>query len=373
MGGKVRGQGVTLKGVMTIRKDGRVYRYLRRPGQPLVKLPDLDPSHPDFLVAYAKAVKVTAPPRVRAKPGSMAALIEAALASERLLSRATEYRAMLRRHLDAVREDLGDLPVRGLRGQWIRADVLGAVQPSARFKAWRFVCAYALDAGFLVEDPSAALVAPPRPATDGHPPWTPDDVERFRERWGIGTVPRACMELLHWTGTRISDAVAVGPQHVDRGGVLVFRQIKTREPAFVPWTCPLPAFAAGMLPDRDMMHEAIAPLSGQLTFLSARAGRGAWKARSSKALGTLMLHAAGEAKVECSAHGLRKARAVALAEAGATVHQIAAWTGHKSLSEVQHYTLSASRRAAVMGPAANPPDPFADDDTEAQEIRGASA
>lgn len=39
----------------------------------------------------------------------------------------------------------------------------------------------------------------------------------------------------------------------------------------------------------------------------------------------------------------------ALAEAGASAHQIAAWTGHESLSEVEDYTRTAARRAAVMG------------------------
>lgn len=42
-------------------------------------------------------------------------------------------------------------------------------------------------------------------------------------------------------------------------------------------------------------------------------------------------------------HGLRKAAARRLAEAGCTVHEIAAITGHRSLSMVQHYTSSADQ------------------------------
>jgi hypothetical protein len=38
-----------------------------------------------------------------------------------------------------------------------------------------------------------------------------------------------------------------------------------------------------------------------------------------------------------------------MAENGATVHQIAAWTGHKSLSEVESYSRSADRRRILMG------------------------
>lgn len=51
-------------------------------------------------------------------------------------------------------------------------------------------------------------------------------------------------------------------------------------------------------------------------------------------------------------HGLRKAAARRLAEAGCTVHQIAAITGHKTLSMVAHYTASVDQekmaKAAVV-------------------------
>ena len=45
----------------------------------------------------------------------------------------------------------------------------------------------------------------------------------------------------------------------------------------------------------------------------------------------------------CSAHGLRKAMATQLAEAGASPHEIMSVTGHRSLSEVQRYTREANK------------------------------
>ncbi len=45
-----------------------------------------------------------------------------------------------------------------------------------------------------------------------------------------------------------------------------------------------------------------------------------------------------------SPHGLRKAAARRLAEAGCSTHQIAAITGHASLSEVQRYTKAVDQR-----------------------------
>src|SRR4029077_11206608 len=46
----------------------------------------------------------------------------------------------------------------------------------------------------------------------------------------------------------------------------------------------------------------------------------------------------------CSAHGLRKATARRLAEAGCTAHEIGAITGHASLSELVRYTKAADQR-----------------------------
>ncbi len=46
----------------------------------------------------------------------------------------------------------------------------------------------------------------------------------------------------------------------------------------------------------------------------------------------------------CASHGLRKAAARRLAEAGASAHEIASITGHESLREVERYTKAANRK-----------------------------
>ena len=45
----------------------------------------------------------------------------------------------------------------------------------------------------------------------------------------------------------------------------------------------------------------------------------------------------------------RKFRLTAIAESGGTAHAIMSWGGHATLSEAEHYTRSANRRALVMG------------------------
>jgi integrase len=51
-----------------------------------------------------------------------------------------------------------------------------------------------------------------------------------------------------------------------------------------------------------------------------------------------------------SLHGLRKAAARRLAEAGCTTHEKAAITGHKTLSKIERYTREAEKaRLALSG------------------------
>jgi len=68
-----------------------------------------------------------------------------------------------------------------------------------------------------------------------------------------------------------------------------------------------------------------------------------------KSLSQFVSAAAKSAKITGkTAHGLRRARAVILAENGWTPHKIAAWTGHESLHEVAHYTRDVNKKALVV-------------------------
>jgi len=345
MGSGIRNRGgvVTLKGVIERRKaGGGVLRYLRVRQAIVAKLPDDIPmDSPAFLAAYAAAREAHTP--VKNDPGTLAHLIEVALRSDRVKGWSPSHRRAIRRDLDAIRAAYGKLPARGAQDRHIQADVDKAPNPRARMKAWRFLTDHGCRTGILTRDPAKGLTVE-RKATDGYPPWTEAEIAAFRARWPIGSVARAAMELLFWTGCRVSDAVLIGPQHVGRDGVLAFRQTKTKGFAFVPWTCAVPPFADAA--DRDQMHQALGALpGGHMTFLATAQGN----TRSVAALSHLIRASAHEAGIERSAHGLRKARLTALAEGGATTHQIGAWGGHESLKEVEHYTRSASRRAAVMG------------------------
>jgi integrase len=74
-------------------------------------------------------------------------------------------------------------------------------------------------------------------------------------------------------------------------------------------------------PDNDRDHERA---RGQLLRLAAMAQSGRINA--------------------CSAHGLRKAAARRLADAGCSTHEIASITGHATLAEVSRYTKAADQQ-----------------------------
>ena len=80
-----------------------------------------------------------------------------------------------------------------------------------------------------------------------------------------------------------------------------------------------------------------------MTFLTTQFG----KPFTAAGFGNWFLEQRNDAGLpHCSAHGLRKAAARRLAEAGCTEHEIAAITGHASLREVARYTKGCGSTAA---------------------------
>jgi hypothetical protein len=179
------GRIVTLKGLMTVRRGGKVYRYVRTKGQPLSKrLPDLPTDSPEFLAAYAAARKAAAPTD---DAGTLARLCTRAMTGRRWQAISPVYRQALRRHIEVIRLEYGPAKVAALRPAYLRADVDRATDQVARIKAWRWL--------FDGQDdnPAAGLKRPKRDRHGGNTPWTADDIARFRARGPIGTAARAAM------------------------------------------------------------------------------------------------------------------------------------------------------------------------------------
>jgi len=163
--------------------------------------------------------------------------------------------------------------------------------------------------------------------SSGHHSWTDVEIEQFERRHPVGSRARLALALLLYTGQRRGDVIRMGAQHI-RDGFLHVRQEKTGAELTIP-----------VHPELQMV--LIATASGHLTFLTTQYG-GPFKPQ---AFSTWFRQECDKAGLpHCSAHGLRKAAARSLAEAGCTAHEIASITGHATLAELVRYTKAVDQR-----------------------------
>jgi len=323
---------VRLKHVHRFRdRHGHVRHYLRLPGHRAVPLPGA-PGSAEFLRAYHAALEAGAPPPPGPAPGTFNALAVSYYASARFADLRATTQAHYRRLVEHLRNRHGTKPVALLDGQGVRrllAEHAGS--PAAAnhtLRILRLLCAHGVEAGLLREDPTLG-VKRRRYDVRGYRTWTEAEIARFEAHHPSGSAARLAFALLLYTGQRRSDVVRMGRQHVSDGTIDV-RQVKTGRRLKLPIH---PALAAEL---------ARAP-QGQLTFLARPDGT----ARTSNGFYNTFRAWCAEAglPVGLSPHGLRKAAARRLAESGATIHEIAAVTGHRSLQEVAVYTEAAEQAA----------------------------
>jgi integrase len=192
-------------------------------------------------------------------------------------------------------------------------------------KALRRMMAYLAEIGEIEADPTQGI-KPPKLAGNEIHTWSEAEIERYRAHHPIGSTARLAVEPLLYTGQRLSDAIRMGRQHV-RDGVIHVVQQKTGAVVDAPI---LPALA-----------QVLAGAPSNLTFLVTQYGA----PFSPKGFGEAFrgwCSAAGLPR-GCTAHGLRKACARRLAEAGCNPHEIMSITGHKTLAEVERYTRAVDR------------------------------
>jgi len=189
---------------------------------------------------------------------------------------------------------------------------------------------WAVEEGHVTANP-ARDVRRVRYATDGYHTWTVAEVVQFAKRHPIGTKPYLAMCLLLFTGTRTSDMIRLGPQHV-AGNTLGFVPRKTRYVragiSYKPIIPPLAkAIAAGPV--------------GKLAFLETQYSR----RFTDKGVGNAMREWCDQAGLpHCTAHGLRKAGASIAAELGATTPQLMAIYDWATPGQAEPYIRAANRK-----------------------------
>lgn len=327
--------------------SGNERLYYRPKGQKGIAMPDLPRDHPKFLAAYAAAAGLSELPMPSARSGTIGAGVTAFLVSAEYMAQSPGVRAHWRRALDRIRASYGNAKMQDLRPQHIQKDLQGLKPHPAnnRLRVWRAICNWWHDQIMIPGNPAAEVKRHKVPKSDGFTVWQEADIQAFRDHWPLASAERLAFEVLHWTGARMSDAIALTEGMVGKDGWLTYTQGKTRNEVVLPFRASAPEFSE---PDGQAML---------LAALDARPSRHAvlivtsfGKPRSVKAASAWFAAAARAAGVKGkSAHGLRKWRAGLMAGNGASTNQIAAWLGHESLKMVEHYTKKADRKRMLTG------------------------
>jgi integrase len=320
--------------LQTFTARGHRYHYFRRPGCARLRLPGL-PGSEEFMAAYMTALTASTPPQgigiSRSTPGTVAALVAAYCETAEFKHEiAPETRRTRWAILQRFRDEHGDKPVAKLKREHVLA-ILAGKRPYPKrnwVKALRPLMRFAVSIGMVASDPTQDIkVSVPRKG-GGYQSWGEEEIAAFRAYHPIGSRARLAFELLLNTVQRRADVIRMGPQHI-RDSLLHVQQNKTGERLRLP-----------ISPILQAVIDA-AP-SGHLTFLTTSGG----KPFSAAGFGNWFRDVCNEAGlVGFSAHGLRKAGCRRMAESGCSVHEIAAWSGHRTLTEVAHYTRAADQAA----------------------------
>ena len=327
---------IRLRFVQAFMANGKPYYYFRKPGCARLKLPG-PPGSEAFMAAYQTALTASTPPSdigvTRNAPGTIAALVAMfANSSTFKYELAADTKRPMWGILQRFRDEHGSKRVALIRREHVLA-ILEGRPPFAR-RNWlhviRHLMRFALSVNMITDDPTRDVKARIPRKGEGYRAWGEEQIAAFRAHHKLGTRPWLAIELLLNTAQRRGDVVRMGPQHV-RNGRLHVRQQKTG--------------ASLRLPIFPELQEAIyaMPSAGRhLTFLVTSTG----KPFSPGFFTNWFRSVCNEAGLSgFSAHGLRKASLTRLAEAGCSVHEIAAFSGHKTLAEIAHYTRSVEQEA----------------------------
>ncbi len=311
-------------------RHGTVRHYFRRPGCPRALLPGA-PGSEAFMEAYKAALAAQKAPIgvSRSKAGTLTALIAAYYSSTEFRQLAVVTRATYRNILERLRSEHGDKPVALMQREHIKrlmaAKAATPATANALLKMLRIIMQFAVEDGWRRDNPATGIKRQ-RTKGEGWQPWSEPDIARYEARWEPGSRARLALVLLLAVGQRRGDVVRMGRPHV-RGGMLDVRQSKTGTSLRIP-----------MLP--ELVDELERHPTDRMTFLLTAEGKAFTPAGFSNWFRECC-RAAGLNRR--SAHGLRKASATRLAEAGATIHQLMAIFGWKSIDEAEVYTRSVDQ------------------------------
>ena len=294
------------------------------------------PGTAEFVARYDELLRecvLSAPAgNVAFGPNTLGAVIEKWLASAAFTSKARHTRPQYRRLLDRLKEICGRALIGDLREDHVR-EIRSRFLP-ATFTADEVVML--LSTLWIFAKEHLAMRLGPNPTADiprlhkrswEHQAWPAVVIEKFEAEARPKPNAQVALLLLLYTGQRAGDVAAMRWDRYDGEGIEVQQQ-KTDELLWIP--C------------HSRLKEALDRHKRKSEFiLTTQLG----SCYSDGAFCNMIAEATAQIGAkEYTAHGLRKNAAKALADAGCTVHQIMAITGHKTLRQAMHYTKQANQR-----------------------------
>lgn len=317
-------------------RHGRYVWYFRKGTGPRIRIHG-DPDSREFMANYAAALagEVESKPVRKKQSDSLAWLVslyKESSAYAKLSAETHRNREHVLRELAKIEFPYADITRKDIKaGVDKRAD-----RPNVAnhfLKTARGLFKWALESDLIEVDPTEGVKSVTA-RTDGYHVWTEEEVAQFEAHWPIGTRERLAMALMLYTGVRRGDAVRIGRQHI-KNGLISLKTEKTGT-----WV---------YLPIRPELAEVIdATNTGSLALIAKHDGT----PMNKRYFGQWFKEACVAAGVPGSCHGLRKAGATRLAEAGATIHELNALFGWVGSDMASLYTRQAdARRLALSGAA----------------------
>ena len=327
-------------------RHGKTRRYFRRPGYKRVPLPGT-PGSPQFIAAYEAALAAERPPIGRKHgEGTIGDLVVSFYRSAYFENLKPQSQRLYRLVLDKFAQEDGHRLVHDMPRRVAMSIIedIGATRPgmaNLTLKAMRRLFAYAIKRDLREDNPFVGIESY---KLGTHHTWTDAEIAAYETVWRVGTRERLAFDLLLYTGQRVGDVAAMRRSDLCNGAIHV-KPEKTGDELVIP-----------LHPNLVRSMKAC-PAKG-LSLIGQANGRPI----SGAGLSSIIERAARAAGLpdKCVPHGLRKARMRRLAERGATTKEIASVSGHKTLKEVERYTVAADQarlaRAAMAREEQNDTD-----------------
>jgi len=233
----------------------------------------------------------------------------------------------------------GDIPYAAIKRKDIEEGMMARTENQARhfYDTMRGLFKWAVENEHRDKNPTDGIKVT-KDNGDGHLAWPIELIDRYENRWPVGTKQRLIFDIYLYIGLRRGDAARLGKQHIRKNIVhLMTEKSQGKMPIFVPVhpalaesmaACPSPSLA--IICKDDGAHYTKEGLGNFFREAIEKAGIPVTK-KASKDKGY-------------SGHGLRKASATIAAESGATEAELNAmfgWSGHQM---AQLYTKKADRK-----------------------------